>query len=187
MTAHTLAPARTAPDEGLKRRLSLWLFFVSETMMFGSLILVRFHLWGPGRVAHLDQVLGLDLTTILLLSSGTMAHAEALIGKGDRKGFVRYIAATLILGLLFLVGLGYEWAHAPFGPTQGVFGAVFFTMTGMHGAHVLGGVIFLFIVLLRGLRGRYSAESHWGAEACAMYWHFVDVVWVFYYMVLYLL
>ena len=187
MSAQTISAARIRPDDNLKRRLSLWMFFITETMMFGSLALVRFHLWGPGRVVHLDQILGLNLTAILLISSGSMAHAEHLIGQGDRKGFVRYIGLTILFGALFLVGLGYEWATAPFRPADGVFGAVFYGMTGMHGAHVLGGVIFLVIVLLRGLRGLYSAESHWGVEACALYWHFVDVVWIFFYMVLYLL
>ena len=187
MSAHQAIATRAAQDDALKRRLSLWLFFVSEAMMFGSFVLVRFHLWGSGRVVHLDQVLGLNLTTILLLSSGSMAHAESLIGQGKRQGFVRYIALTLLLGILFLVGLGYEWATAPFGPADSVFGAVFFGMTGMHGAHVLGGVVFLLIVLVRGRSGRYTAKSHWGVEACAMYWHFVDVVWIFFYMVLYLL
>lgn len=187
MSAQSLTQLRRVPNEALKRRLILWLFFISESMMFGSLVLVRFHLWGPGRVVHLDQVLGLNLTTILLASSGSMAHGEHLIGQGNRQGFLRYIGLTIFLGVLFLAGLGYEWATAPFGPADGVFGAVFFGMTGMHGAHVLAGVIFLLIVFVRGLRGRYSAQSHWGVEACALYWHFVDVVWIFFYMVLYLL
>jgi cytochrome c oxidase subunit 3 len=179
--------AQVRPDDNLKRRLSLWLFFITETMMFGSLALVRFHLWGPGRVVHLDQVLGLNLTVVLLISSAFMAHGEGLIGRGDQKGFLRYIGLTILFGVLFLVGLGYEWSVAPFGPADGVYGAVFFGMTGMHGLHVLGGVIFLIIVLLKGMRGAYTAKSHWGVEACALYWHFVDVVWIFFYMVLYLL
>lgn len=187
MSAQTMPVARFKPDDNLKRRLSLWMFFITETMMFGSFVLVRFHLWGPGRVVHLDQILGLNLTTILLLSSASMAHAEHLIGQGDRKGFTRYIGVTIFFGVLFLAGLGYEWSTAPFRPGDGVFGAVFYGMTGMHGLHVLGGVIFLLIVLFRGMRGRYSAEAHWGVEACALYWHFVDVVWIFFYMVLYLL
>jgi cytochrome c oxidase subunit 3 len=183
----THAAAHRKPDDMLKRRLSLWLFFITEAMMFGSLALVRFNLWGPGRVVHLDQILGLNMTVVLLFSSASMAHAEGLIGKGDRAGFVRYLWLTIAFGVLFLVGLGYEWATAPFRPTDGVFGAVFYSMTGMHGLHVLGGIIFLLIVALRGIGGRYTAQSHWGVEACALYWHFVDVVWIFFYMVLYLL
>ena len=182
--AHTVRPRL---DDAFKRRLSLWMFFITEAVMFGSLALVRFQLWGPGRVIHLDQILGLNLTVVLLLSSATMAHAENLIGRGQPRGFARYIGLTIAFGVLFLAGLAFEWSTAPIRPWDGVFGAVFYGMTGMHGLHVLIGVILLMIVFLRGLRGGYTARSHWGVEACALYWHFVDVVWIFFYMVLYLL
>jgi cytochrome c oxidase subunit 3 len=185
--APTAEVAHARLDDNFKRRLSLWLFFVTEAMMFGAFALVRFQLWGPGRVVHLDQILGLNLTVVLLLSSATMAHGEHLIGQGDKRGAARYIGLTILFGVLFLAGLAFEWATAPFRPWDGVFGAVFYGMTGMHGLHVLGGVVFLIIVLQRSLAGRYSAQAHWGVEACALYWHFVDVVWIFFYMVLYLL
>jgi cytochrome c oxidase subunit 3 len=80
-----------------------------------------------------------------------------------------------------------EWRQAAFGPADGVEGAVFYMMTGMHAFHVLTGVLFLGIILRNGARGLYSAERHWAVEAAANYWHFVDVVWIFFYPALYLI
>jgi cytochrome c oxidase subunit 3 len=94
----------------------------------------------------------------------------------------------MLLGISFLVGvIGFEWRLAPFGPADGVEGAVFYMMTGMHAFHVLTGVVFLFIVLRNGINGRYNAEKHWAVEAAANYWHFVDLIWIFFYPALYLI
>jgi len=94
----------------------------------------------------------------------------------------------LVLGVLFLLGVvGVEWQIAPFSPGDNAMASVFYMMTGMHAFHVLTGVIFLFIVYLNGRKGLYSAERHWPVEAAAVYWHFVDVVWVFFYPALYLM
>ena len=94
----------------------------------------------------------------------------------------------MVLGIGFLVGVvGVEWRLAPFGPGDGPAGGVFYMMTGMHAFHVLTGVIFLGIVLRNGMRGRYTAERHWAVEAAANYWHFVDLVWIFFYPALYLI
>jgi cytochrome c oxidase subunit III len=80
-----------------------------------------------------------------------------------------------------------EWQIAPFGPADSIAGSIFYVMTGFHAFHVLTGVIFLFVVLRNGLRGRYSAEKHWAVEAAVVYWHFIDVVWFFFYPALYLI
>jgi cytochrome c oxidase subunit 3 len=80
-----------------------------------------------------------------------------------------------------------EWQIAPFGPGDGAAASLFFTMTGFHAFHVLTGVIFLAVVYRNGRKGLYSAERHWAVEACAVYWHFVDVVWIFFYPALYLI
>jgi cytochrome c oxidase subunit 3 len=94
----------------------------------------------------------------------------------------------MVLGATFLVGVvGVEWQLAPFGPGDGAQGAVFYSMTGFHALHVFTGLILLFIVWNNGRRGLYSVEKHWGVEACAVYWHFVDVVWIFFYPALYLM
>ncbi len=171
------------------RRLGLWLFLLSDSFVFGGLFVSRFNLLGLTR-PDLNQLLGLTVTSVLLLSSFFMNRAEASMEHGDRKGFIIGIVATLILGLGFLAGvLGVEWPNAikaGVTPSASAAGAIFFMMTGMHAFHVLTGVIFLSIVLRNGSRGVYSQEKHWGVEAAAIYWHFVDVVWIFFYPALYL-
>jgi len=168
-------------------RLGLWLFFASDSFMFGALLVTRFYLLG-GRRPHLEQVLGLIVTSVLLASSFFMNRAEVQISRGDRKGFLANTLATMVLGISFLIGVvGFEWRLAPFGPGDGAEGAVFFMMTGMHAFHVLTGVLFLAVIFLNGLKNRYSVERHWAVEAAANYWHFVDLVWVFFYPALYLI
>jgi cytochrome c oxidase subunit III len=167
-------------------RLGLWLFFVSESFMFGGLLAARFYLWGNTR-PELDQVLGLIVTSILLLSSFFMNRAESAIAYDDRKTFLRSLLITAALGTLFLVGVvGFEW-QGHLKPWDGVYGAVLFGMTGLHALHVFSGVIIILLVWNRGRQGGYSAERHWGVEACAIYWHFVDVIWVVFYPALYLI
>jgi cytochrome c oxidase subunit 3 len=168
-------------------RLGLWLFLVSDSFMFGGLLVTRFYLLG-GHRPELNQVLGLTVTSVLLISSFFMNRAETSIAHGDRRGLLINTAITLLLGLTFLAGVvGVEWRTAPFGPGDGAQGSVFYMLTGMHAFHVLTGVLFLLIVLRNGAHGLYSAERHWAVEACANYWHFVDVVWIFYYPALYLI
>jgi cytochrome c oxidase subunit 3 len=168
-------------------RLGLWLFLVSDAFIFGGLLIARINLLGLTR-PELNQYLGLAVTSVLLISSFFMNRAETAMAHGDRRQFILGVSVTLALGVLFLLGVvGVEWQIAPFGPGDGVQGAVFYSMTGFHAFHVLTGVIFLFIVLRNGLRGRYSPEKQWAVEACAVYWHFVDVVWIFFYPALYLI
>ncbi len=167
-------------------RLGLWLFFVSEAFLFGGLLASRFYLWGNTR-PELDQWLGLIVTSILLLSSFFMNRAESAIAHDDRKTFLTSLLLTAALGTLFLIGVvGFEW-QGHIKPWDGVYGAVLFGMTGIHALHVLSGVILILLVWNLGRQGQYSGERHWGVEACAIYWHFVDVVWVFYYPALYLM
>ena len=168
-------------------RLGLWLFIISDSFLFAGLLVARFYLLG-GQRPDLNQFLGLIVTGVLLASSFFMNRAETSIAHGDRRQFLVSTFLTMALGLAFLVGvIGFEWRLAPFGPADGAPGAVFYMMTGMHAFHVLTGVLFLLIVLRNGLKGKYSPERHWAVEACANYWHFVDVVWVFFYLALYLI
>jgi cytochrome c oxidase subunit 3 len=168
-------------------RLGLWLFIISDSFMFGGLLVTRYYLLG-GQRPELNQVLGLVVTSVLLVSSFFMNRAETSIAYGDRRGFLISTMITMLLGIGFLVGVvGFEWRTAPFGPGDGPQGSIFYMLTGMHAFHVLTGVLFLAIVLRNGLRGLYSAERHWAVEACANYWHFVDVVWIFFYPSLYLI
>jgi len=183
MSAETM---RTYREQLRANRLGLWLFFASESFMFGGLLASRFYLWGNTR-PELDQVLGLVVTVVLLVSSFFMNRAESAIAHDDRRTFLSSLLITAALGTLFLVGVvGFEW-QGHIRPWDGIFGAVLFGMTGLHALHVLTGVILIFIVWNAGRKGRYSAERHWGVEACAIYWHFVDVVWVFFYPALYLM
>lgn len=167
-------------------RLGLWLFFISEGFIFAGLLVTRFYLWGNTR-PELDQSLGLILTLVLLLSSFFMNRAETGIAHDDRDTLQSSLLITAFLGLVFLTGVVVvEW-QGHLKPTDGVFGAVFFGMTGMHALHVLSGVIVILIVWYKGYRGIYSGDEHWGVEACAIWWHYVDLVWVFFYPALYLI
>ena len=168
-------------------RIGLWLFFVSDSFVFAGLLVTRFYLLGGTR-PDLNQIVGLIVTSVLLISSFFMNRAEVMASRGDKRGLVINTILTMILGIAFLVGVvGVEWQMAPFGPGDTAEGAVFFMMTGMHAFHVLTGVIFLAIVLRNSIRGLYTAERHWAVEAAANYWHFVDLVWIFFYPALYLM
>jgi cytochrome c oxidase subunit 3 len=171
-------------------RLGLWLFLLSDTFVFGGLMVARVNLLGLTR-PELNQVLGLAVTVVLLISSFFMNRGETAMSHGDRKGFLANTALTLVLALVFLLGVvAVEWptaAHEGLTPDSGVAGAVFYMMTGMHAFHVLTGVIFLIVILRNGMRGVYTAEKHWAVEAATTYWHFVDVVWIFFYPALYLI
>jgi cytochrome c oxidase subunit 3 len=117
-----------------------------------------------------------------------MNRAETAIAHGDQKSFLRGTLITIMLGIIFLIGVvGVEWQLAPFGPADGVEGAIFFMLTGMHAFHVLTGVTFLIIIYRNGRKGAFTSEKHWGVEAAAVYWHFIDVVWIFFYPALYLI
>jgi len=165
--------------------VGLWLFFVSETFLFSALLASRFYLAGTDRPEHLDQVLGLAITSVLLLSSVTAYGAETAMARGRRGLSVLFLTLTIVLGLVFFGGVVVEWSQAEF--SQGEpYGTAFFSMTGLHASHVLSGVGMLLLALFLVLRGRFSADRHWGLEATIKYWHFVDVVWVFFYPALYL-
>jgi cytochrome c oxidase subunit 3 len=186
-TAHAHHEEEAPYKELLKRnRFALWMFFFSEIFLFGAFLVARFYLWGNTR-PDLDQNLGLITTGILLLSSFFMARGETAIAHDDRKEFRRSLLITAFLGTLFLVGVvGLEWG-GELRPTDGMYGAVFYGMTGLHAVHVLSGVIMILIVWNLGRKGHFSTEEHWGVEAVAVYWHYVDVVWVFFYPALYLI
>ena len=168
-------------------RIGLWLFLVSDTFVFAGLLVSRYYLFNGIR-PELNQILGLVITTMLLASSFFMNRAEMAMAYGDTKAFFRSTMITLVLGTLFLIGVvGVEWQIVPFNPGDSAMASVFFTMTGFHAFHVLTGLFFLGIVYRNARKGLYSKERYWPVEAAAVYWHFVDVVWVFYYPALYLI
>ena len=177
-------------DRKAINQLGLWLFFLSETIIFVILLTTRFALLGVTRPAELNQTLGFVLTVVLLASSISAYRAETGIAEGDRRLFLRNLLLTMALGTLFLVGVvGLEWreaGHMGIVPHSG-YGIAFFSMTGMHALHVLSGIALLAVIYFNGRRGAYSPDSYWGVEASIKYWHFIDLVWVFFYPALYLL
>jgi cytochrome c oxidase subunit III len=124
-------------------------------------------------------------TLILLLSGTTVTWAHHALLEGDRKNLVRGLALTVILGLLFTACQAYEYGHAAFNYSGHIYGATFFMATGFHGAHVIIGTIFLAVCLYRAYNGAFTPKAHFGFEAAAWYWHFVDVVWLFLFACIY--
>jgi cytochrome c oxidase subunit 3 len=193
IAAHVATHVDHAKEQLRHNRLGLWLFFVSEAFLFGGLLAVRFYLWGEHR-PELDQFIGLLVTSVLLVSSISMNIAEKGMEHGDRRTFSIGMILTAILGTIFLLGvMVFEWGLFPaiyeghLSPSENVYGAVVFAMTGMHALHVISGVIFILIVWNLGRKGHFSPDSHWGVESCAIYWHYVDLVWIFFYPALYLI
>ena len=109
------------------------------------------------------------------------------IRRGDTGKLKLWTAITLALGVIFLIGQIYDYSQLGFGIADGVFGTVFYTLTGFHGAHVFGGAVGLTVILARSLRGQFSQRNHVAVEAVSMYWHFVDVVWIGVFSTIYLL
>ena len=176
--------------------LGMILFICSEVMFFGSLFAVYFNVrashpvWPPEGAEHFGaNVIVVVATILLVLSSFTMQWAVWRIRAGDRTGMNRGLLVTLVLGVIFLGMQAFDYSIL-YGEgiriNSGIFGSLFYTMTGFHGAHVFGGVIGIGLVLLRGMAGQFSARHHVAVEAVSIYWHFVDVVWIALFTTLYL-
>lgn len=183
-------PAQAGPEA---KRLGLFVFIGSEAVLFANLIAaylylrVRTGVWPPEGMPHLELGFATVNTLILILSGLPMQLAHSGIQKGNERRLVMGLIGTIVLGAIFISGQAWEYVHAGFTPQSGVYGSTFFTLTGFHGAHVMVGLTLLTVSLVRALRGRFTVERHFGIEATALYWHFVDVVWVFLFAVLYLL
>lgn len=142
--------------------------------------------WPPKGIEVLDPLhLPLYNTIILLLSGTTVTWAHHALLHGDRKGLINGLILTVLLGVIFSTVQAYEYAHAPFAFKDSIYGATFFMATGFHGFHVLIGTIFLAVCLFRALAGHFTPTQHFGFEAAAWYWHFVDVVWLFLFACIY--
>lgn len=178
-------------------KFMMWIFLVSDTLTFAGLLAgygaMRLTLgrW-PVQIEVFNIGLVSTMTFILICSSATMAVAVAAARRGDQPRVLRYLLLTVLGGLFFLGAQVYEWTHFigegarlfanPWGIPQ--FSATFFIITGFHGGHVTGGVIYLLITAIRWARRRIEPES---VEIAGLYWHFVDLVWVFIFTLLYLL
>ena len=154
-----------------------WAFFNASMPM---LSLVAQPTWPPAGIVPLDPWSVPFLNTLILLTSGatvTYAHQAAYVD--DRRMMVLGLALTVILAIVFLGLQVWEYAHAAFGFTDGIYSSTFYLATGFHGFHVFVGACFLIVCLLRARAGHFKPDQHVGLEAAAWYWHFVDVVWLF--------
>ena len=186
------------PDTGLTNpKIGIWLFLASEVMLFGSLfsayVLLRTGAdsW-PHQSSMLDVRLALLNTLILISSSVTMVMAWAALGARRLGGFRVYMGVTILLGLAFLVVKAFEYgekfSHGLFPATSNFLG-LYFTLTGLHAVHVIGGLVVNLYLWLPGARMWRSEPVRFRnrVEVAGLYWHFVDVVWIFLFPVLYLL
>nr|YP_010042061.1 cytochrome c oxidase subunit 3 [Douinia plicata]QPB46089.1 cytochrome c oxidase subunit 3 [Douinia plicata] len=172
-------------------RYGMILFIVSEVMFFLAFFWAFFHsslaptveigaIWPPKGISVLDPWGIPFLNTLILLSSGaavTWAHHAILAGLKQQAVYA--LTATVLLALVFTGFQGIEYIEAPFTISDGIYGSTFFLATGFHGFHVIIGTIFLIICGIRQYLGHFTPKHHFGFEAAAFYWHFVDVVWLF--------
>ncbi len=172
-------------------RYGMALFIASEVMFFVAFFWAYFNawldpteatgfIWPPQGIEVFEPFDVPFLNTLILLLSGcTVTFAHHAVLEGDQRGSVKYLIYTVALGMLFTSLQAYEYVHAAFGFTDGIYPSTFFMATGFHGFHVIIGTSFLAVCLYRAWRGHFKPDHHFGLEAAAWYWHFVDVVWLF--------
>jgi cytochrome c oxidase subunit 3 len=176
-------------------RFAMLLFLVTEVATFGAGFVYYFFIrggavWSADLLPHgLTGPLVFINTVILIVSSVTLHYGHVALRKGNRGRYVQLLAVTLLLGVVFIGGQVYEYYEfivaEGFTIAEGAYASAFYGLTGLHGLHVSMGAVLLGIVLVRSLYGHYSAERHTSVSTVSMYWHFVDVVWVFLVVVLY--
>lgn len=176
------------------RKIAFWTFIGSECLLFGSLIATYLIYHGrskSGPTPH--EILNIPLTSVstfdLLMSSLAMVLALAAVARGDTKWARIWLGATAFLGAIFLGFQVYEFTsfvHEGLKITTNLFGSTFFTLTGFHGGHVFVGVVWLVTLLIRSFQGKLGPDKAMNVELCGLYWHFVDVVWIVIFTVVYL-
>ncbi len=209
MQGSTIDPAKTAlnhhhaeeiaahgahsehPDH---RLFGVIVFLLAESMIFLGLFTAYLTFravapsWPPEGTPRLELLLP-GINTVILISSSFVAHnADAAIKKNNVAGLRTWFLATIAMGAIFLVGQVYEYSHLEFGLTTNLFASTFYVLTGFHGLHVFFGLVLMLGVIWRSLKpGHYSSDHHFGVEAAEIYWHFVDVVWIILFLLLYIL
>jgi len=185
------------PIVQLGLRYGMLLFIASEVMFFAAFFWAYFDAslfpkeavgftWPPASIRVFNPFELPLLNTLILLSSGvTVTWAHHALREGDRAGMLQGLALTILLGATFTCIQAYEYTHAEFAFRQGIYPTTFFMATGFHGFHVIVGTIFLIVCWFRGYRGDFTPDHHFGFEAAAWYWHFVDVVWLFLFICIY--
>lgn len=175
-------------------RFGMVLFILSELMFFVAFFWAFFAsamypvggVWPPEGITPVPPLdLPLLMTMILLLSGCTITWAHAAILQDDNDSAFLALGLTVALGVIFLGFQVYEYAHATFGFTEGIYSSTFYMATGFHGFHVFIGTVFLAVCWLRVRKKHFTSKSHFGFEAAAWYWHFVDVVWLFLFVAIY--
>nr|UOR16938.1 cytochrome c oxidase subunit 3 [Aplomya sp.] len=178
-------------------RWGMILFILSEILFFFSFFWAFFHsslspsmelgaIWPPMGIMPFNPFQIPLLNTIILLTSGiTVTWAHHSLMEGNHSQTTQGLFFTVILGIYFTILQAYEYIEAPFTIADSVYGSTFFMATGFHGIHVLIGTTFLLICLIRHLKNHFSMNHHFGFEAAAWYWHFVDIVWLFLYISIY--
>lgn len=193
-SAHA-APQHPTTTTGLDhRKLLMWAFLGSDCMFFGSLVATYLLYHGKSLVGPYPyQVFNIPYTSVsafvLLMSSLTMVLALAAVQRGDLRGLKIWLFATALLGTIFLGGQFFEFTtfvNHGLNLRTNLFGSTFFTLTGFHGLHVTVGVIILLSFWVQALRNKIKPEQHLNIELAGLYWHFVDVVWIVIFTVVYL-
>ncbi len=189
------------PIVQLGMRYGMALFICSEVMFFAAFFWAYFNsslapkelpydvpggVWPPEGVVTFDTF-GLPFmnTLILLLSGVTVTWAHHALLEGNRRNLIRGLGITVLLGIAFTGFQAFEYGHAGFSFSGGIYGSTFFMATGFHGFHVIVGTIFLAVCFFRARAGHFKPDHHFGFEAAAWYWHFVDVVWMFLFICVY--
>lgn len=194
-----------SPIAKIGLRYGMALFIASEVMFFVAFFWAFFDaslfagepiqaarveytkgVWPPPQIEPIAPFdLPFLMTMILLLSGCTVTWAHHALQKGHNAEAVKALGITVLLGVVFLCFQMFEYGHATFGFKDGIFPSTFYMATGFHGFHVLVGTIFLFVCWIRTRKGHFTKDSHFGFEAAAWYWHFVDVVWLFLFVAVY--
>ncbi|MCY4439933.1 MAG: cytochrome c oxidase subunit 3 [Deltaproteobacteria bacterium] len=199
-TLHHPEPAESPLTPESWGKLGMWIFLCGDAMTFGTLIVT----FGIMRIAAADwpvpsEVLGVNLTAfmtfLLICSSVTMVLSLSGIKRGNMQEFKKFMLLTILGGTAFLACQAYEWTHLIHeGVTitankygSPVFGDTFYIMTGFHGMHVFGGVVYLIVIFVGGLTGRITQANASVVEIAGLYWHFVDLVWILIFTFVYLL
>jgi len=175
------------------RMFGILVFLCAESMLFMGLFIayITFRLvaveWPPAGTPELEILLPVINSLILISSSFVIHKADTAVKKNDIAGVRTWFVVTALMGAIFLLGQGYEYANLEFGLRDNLFASTFYVLTGFHGMHVFVGLLLMVAVLWRARNPEhYSSESHFGIEAVELYWHFVDVIWIILFILLYL-
>jgi heme/copper-type cytochrome/quinol oxidase subunit 3 len=177
------------------RKLMMWLFLASDCLFFGAFI-AAYLLYRDRSIVgpYPDELFDIPFTSVsafvLLMSSVTMVLALAAIQKGDRRSMQVWLFTTAMLGLLFIAGQAYEFTefhHEGLDLSTNLFGTTFFVLTGFHGAHVTLGIVILLSLFVASLQGRIQQKDSLNVEIAGLYWHFVDIVWIVIFTLIYLI